>query len=218
MARAAADLGYQYVAICDHSRAAAYANGLTEDRVRQQGEEIDRVNDALDNIRVLKGTEVDILGDGRLDFDDELLSGLDLVVASIHSRFGMTQAEATDRVVKAVSNPHVDILGHPTGRLLLSREGYPLDMAAVIEAAAESSTAIELNAHPRRLDLDWRHLPLARERGVKISINTDAHAVDGLSHMRFGVGIAQKGGLTKADVLNTLSADQLKRYLSGEAG
>ena len=207
MARAAAGLGYAYIGICDHSKAAAYANGLNEDRVRAQWEEIDSVNAELDDIRVLKGIEVDILGDGRLDFEDEFLSEFDLVVASVHSRFGMTEAEATDRIVRAVQNPHVHILGHPTGRLLLSREGYPLDHRAVIDAAAEANTAIELNANPRRLDMDWRHIGYAREKGVKISINTDAHSIEGLEQMEHGLGVGRKGGLTPGDVLNTMTVD-----------
>ena len=219
MARAAEELGYQYIGICDHSRAAAYANGVTEERLKTQWDEIDRANDRLDGIRVMKGIEVDIMSDGGLDFEDALLSKLDVVVASIHSRFAMTQAEATERVVRAISSPHVDILGHPTGRLLLSREGYLIDIQAVIEAAAEHRTSLELNAHPRRLDLDWRHLAAARRCGVRVAIDTDAHDVDGLQHMRYGLGIARKGGLSGADVLNAMTAAELADYLSGgEAG
>lgn len=212
MAKAAADLGYEYIGICDHSKAAAYANGLTEERVRAQWEEIDSVNAKLDGIRVLKGIEVDILGDGRLDFEDEFLSEFEVVVASVHSRFGMTEAEATDRIVRAVQNPHVHILGHPTGRLLLSREGYPLDHRAVIDAAAEANTAIELNANPRRLDMDWRHIGYAREKGVKISINTDAHSIEGLAQMDYGLGVGRKGGLTSADVLNAMPLDDFQAW------
>ena len=207
MASAAAGLGYGYIAICDHSKAAAYANGLTEERVRAQWEEIDTVNGELQDIRVLKGIEVDILGDGRLDFEDEFLEQFDVVVASVHSRFGMTEVEATERIVRAVRNPHVHILGHPTGRLLLSREGYPLDHHAVIDAAAEANTAIELNANPRRLDVDWRHVGYARQKGVKIAINTDAHSVEGLEQMKYGLGVGRKGGLTAADVLNAMPVD-----------
>ena len=214
MALAAQALGYAYVGICDHSRAAAYANGLTEERVREQWEEIDRVNDALEGIRVLKGIEVDILGDGSLDFEDDFLGEFDLVVASVHSKFTMTEAEATERMVRAVENPHVAILGHPTGRLLLSREGYPLDVSAVIDAAAGCGTSIELNANPSRLDLDWRHLAYARERGVKIPINTDAHSTAGLADMRYGVGIARKGGLTAGDVLNAMPVEEFMAYIS----
>ncbi len=212
MAKAAAGLGYEYIGICDHSKAAAYANGLTEERVRAQWEEIDSVNAKLDGIRVLKGIEVDILGDGRLDFEDDFLAQFEVVVASVHSRFGMTEAEATDRIVRAVRNPHVHILGHPTGRLLLSREGYPLDHRAVIDAAAAANTAIELNANPRRLDMDWRHIGYARERGVKISINTDAHSIEGLAQMEYGLGVGRKGGLTAGDVLNAMSLDDFHAW------
>ncbi len=214
MARAAAELGYRYIGICDHSRAAAYANGLTEERVRDQWAEIERVNKSLEDIRVLRGIEVDILGDGGLDFEDDFLAEFDLVVASVHSKFTMTEAEATERIVRAVENPHVDILGHPTGRLLLSREGYPLDVQAVVDAAAGAGTAIELNASPQRLDLDWRHLAYARERGVKISINTDAHSVEGLEHMPCGVGIARKGGLTAEHVLNAMGVEVLLAHFA----
>ena len=215
MARAAKALGYAYIGICDHSKAAAYANGLNEDRVRLQWDEIDRVNDAVAGIRVLKGIEVDILSDGRLDFDDEFLAEFDLVVASVHSKFSMTETEATDRLVRAIQNPHVDILGHPSGRLLLSREGYPLNMKAVIDAAAEARTAIEINANPARLELDWRFLSYAREKGVQVPINTDAHSVEGLKDMCFGLGIARKGGLTADDVLNALSAEDFLAALGG---
>ncbi len=207
MAKAAKALGHTYIGICDHSRAAAYAGGLTEERVRKQWEEIDQVNGELDGIRILKGIEVDIMSEGDLDFEDPFLAEFELVVASVHSRFGMTEQEATERMVKAVRNPNVHILGHPTGRLLLSRDGYPLDLRAVLDAAAETGTSVEVNANPRRLDIDWRHLAHARAQGVMIAINTDAHSTDGLEQMNFGVGIARKGGLTAAHVLNTLSLD-----------
>ncbi len=207
MARAAKALGHTYIGICDHSKAAAYAHGLTEDRVRSQWDEIDRVDAAVAGIRILKGIEVDILTDGGLDFDDAFLAEFDLVVASVHSKFSMTEKEATARLIRAVQNPHVDILGHPTGRLLLAREGYPVDIRAVIDAAAEARTAIEINANPARLDMDWRFLEYAREKGVQIPINTDAHSTEELENMRYGLGIARKGGLTADDVLNALSAE-----------
>ena len=217
MARAATERGYGYIGICDHSKSAGYANGLTEARLRDQWVEIDRVNGSGGDVRVLKGIEVDILGDGQLDFEDDFLAEFDLVIASVHSRFGMTQEEATERIVRAVRDPHVDILGHPSGRLLLTREGYPLDTRAVIDAAAESGTAIELNANPHRLDLDWRYLGYARERGVKIAINTDAHSVEGLNDMRYGTGIARKGALKPGDVLNTLEVEALLSHLHRQA-
>lgn len=214
MARAAKELGYSYIGICDHSKAAAYANGLTEKRVRDQWAEIDAANASLDGIRVLKGIEVDILGDGRLDFEDDFLAEFDLVVASIHSKFSMTEKEATDRVIRAIENPNVDILGHLTGRLLLSREGYPLDIRAVIDAASEMATAIEINANPARLELDWRYLDYAKEKGVLIPINTDAHSVEGLQDMHFGVGIARKGGLEAGDIQNALRLEDFLKTLN----
>jgi len=215
MAKAALELGYSYIGICDHSKAAAYANGLNEARVRAQWAEIEKVNETLNGIRVLKGIEVDILGDGRLDFDDDFLAEFDVVVASIHSKFSMSEKEATERVICAIENPHVDILGHLTGRLLLSREGYPLNIRAVIDAAAETQTAIEINANPARLELDWRHLAYAKEKGVKIPINTDAHSIQGLSDMHFGVGIARKGGLEVCDVQNALCLSDFLATLKG---
>ena len=215
MARAAKALGHTYIGICDHSKAAAYAHGLTEDRVRSQWDEIDRVDAAVAGIRILKGIEVDILTDGRLDFDDAFLAEFDLVVASVHSKFSMTEKEATARLIRAVQNPHVDILGHPTGRLLLAREGYPVDMRAVIDTAAEARTAIEINANPARLDMDWQFLEYAREKGVQIPINTDAHSIEELENMRYGLGIARKGGLTADAVLNALSAEDFLTALGG---
>jgi DNA polymerase (family 10) len=166
------------------------------------------------DFRVFAGSEVDILADGAMDYPDELLARLDLVVASVHSGFRMTEDEATARVVAAVSNPHVDVLGHPTGRLLLRREGYPLDHEAVLDACAEHGVAVELNAHPFRLDLDWRFVRAATDRGIPVSINPDAHATDGLDDTRWGVAAAQKGGLTAADSLTSKTADELAAWLA----
>ena len=216
MAAAAKERGYEYIGICDHSKAVVYANGLDEDRVRARWDQIDAVNAKLDGIRVLKGIEVDIMIGGGFDFSEDFLSEFELVVASIHSGFSMSRDEATKRVVDAVKSPHVDSLGHPTGRLLLSRDGYPLDARAVCEAAAEAGTAIELNAHPRRLDLDWRELRFAKECGVKVAIDTDAHSIDGLDDMQYGVGIARKAGLEEEDVLNVMTADALMAWTGGE--
>ena len=153
---------------------------------------------------------------GGLTSRTSFLEQFDVVVASVHSRFGMTESEATERIVRAVRNPHVHILGHPTGRLLLSREGYPLDLRAVIDAAAEANTAIELNANPRRLDLDWRHIGYAREKGVMIAINTDAHSVEGLEQMEHGLGVGRKGGLTPDDVLNAMTVDEFLTVINGD--
>ncbi len=215
MAVAARGAGYTYIGICDHSKAVVYANGLNEKRCREQWTEIDAVNDRLAGIRVLKGIEVDIMIGGGFDFDEAFLSEFDLVVASIHSGFSMSQEDATKRVVDAVRSPHVDILGHATGRLLLSRDGYPLDAKAVCEAAAEAGTGIELNAHPRRLDLDWRELRYARECGAKIAIGTDAHSIDGLQDMYYGIGIARKAGLEAGDILNAMDVDAFLSWTDG---
>jgi DNA polymerase (family 10) len=208
--------GLTYLGLTDHSKIAAYAGGLTEDDLRRQHEEIDRLNEEYaGRIRILKGTECDILRDGLLDYDDEVLATLDFVVASIHSLFNLTPEEQTQRMLRAISNPYVDIIGHPTGRILLGREGYTLDLDAVIDAAAEHNVCIEINAHPSRLDLDWRYLHRARDKGIKIPINPDAHIIDGLDDMRYGVGIARKGWLRASDVLNTMSTGALLDFFRG---
>jgi len=206
-------LGYEYLGISDHSKAAAfYANGLDEDRVKAQQDEIDRMNDTLDNFKIFKGIEADILTDGSIDFDNEILASFDFVVASIHSVFNMDLVKATDRVIKAVNNPFTTILGHMTGRQLLIREGYPLDHKAVIDACAENEVIIEVNAHPNRLDIDWRWIPYALEKGVIISINPDAHAKEGFHHMYYGVAVARKGGLTRDKTFNALSKVEVSDY------
>lgn len=211
--RVAKDLGYQYIGIADHSKSASYAGGLTEDKIREQHEEIDRLNRGLKDFHIFKGIESDILPDGSLDYDDRILAAFDFVIASVHGRFNMDEAEMTKRIIKAMSNPYTTILGHPTGRLLLSREGYKVDLYKVIDAAAEKNKVIELNAHPYRLDLDWRFCKYAKERGVKVSINPDAHHIDDLSNASYGVGIARKGWLTAMDVLNTMSLEEIKALL-----
>ncbi|RMI03621.1 MAG: DNA polymerase/3'-5' exonuclease PolX [Calditrichaeota bacterium] len=212
MARACQEMGYEYLVISDHSKAAGYANGLNEERVQQQQAEIEAVNARLKGFRILKSIECDILGDGRLDFSDEVLASFDLVIASVHSRLNMTEEEATRRILRAMENPYVTILGHPTGRLLLKREGYPLDMEAVIEAAARLGVAIEINANPRRLDLDWRYCKYAVERGVMLAINPDAHRIEGLKDMQYGIGIARKGWVTREHVLNARSAEEVLAF------
>lgn len=212
MVRACQKLGYEYLAISDHSKAAAYAGGLNEERVRQQQEEIDRLNAKLRGFRILKSIECDILTDGRLDFSDEVLATFDLVIASVHSKLNMTESEATERILKALRNPYVTILGHPTGRLLLEREGYPLNHRAVIDAAAELGVCIEINANPRRLDLDWRFCKYALEKGVMLAINPDAHRVSGFGDMEYGLGAARKGWLAKKNVLNTRSAQEVLAF------
>ena len=215
IARATRDQGYRYLGVCDHSRSAAYAGGLQVDDVRRQHQEIDALNQQLDGFRIFKGIESDILADGSLDYDRDVLDSFDFVVASVHSRLNMSEAEMTRRLVRALEDPATTILGHPTGRLLLEREAYPVDLSAVIAAAAARDVAIEINAHPYRLDLDWRHLREARNSGVRIAINTDAHRSDGLDHMRFGVGIARKGWLRREDVLNTLDTEAVAAYFQG---
>jgi len=213
MAEACIQRGFTYLGMTDHSKVAAYAGGLNEDALKRQGEEIDRLNEEYrGRLRIFKGIECDILRDGTLDFSDEVLADLDFVVASIHSQFGLSQEEQTRRMLRAVANPYVDIIGHPTGRLLLSREGYPLDLEALIDAAAEHGTCIEINAHPSRLDLDWRYVRRARDRGINIPINPDAHSIDGIDLMRYGVGIARKGWLRASDVLNTFNAEEVEAF------
>ena len=198
-------LGYSYFAICDHSKTAVYANGLSEERVLAQHREIDELNSRDLGIKILKGIESDILNDGSLDYDEEILKKFDLVVASVHSNFTMSKSDMTDRVIRAVMSPYTTILGHPTGRLLLKRKGYEIDQHAVIDAAAEHKTIIEINANPHRLDLDWRLIGYAKQKGVKIAINPDAHNLRGLQHVMYGIRMARKGWLTHNDVVNTYS-------------
>ncbi|PPK85985.1 DNA polymerase (family 10) [Neolewinella xylanilytica] len=212
MVDGARERGYSYILITDHSQAAFYANGLQPERVREQWAEIDAMNAELPQFRVLKGIECDILSDGSLDYEAELLAGFDLVIASVHTNLNMDEEKATDRLLRAIENPFTHILGHPTGRLLLSREGYPIDHRRVIDACAEHGVAIELNANPYRLDLDWSWIPYARERGVMVSINPDAHSIGGLDDVRWGVAAARKGGLTKRDCLNALTLDELMSW------
>jgi DNA polymerase (family X) len=212
MAQAAKERGWSYIGITDHSQAAFFAGGLSREAVRAQHDEIDELNATLDGFRVLKGIEADILADGRVDYGDELLDEFDFVVGSIHSRFSMDRTTMTDRVLRALDDPRLTILAHPTGRLLLSREPYALDVEAVLEKAASLGVAVELNADPHRLDLDWRHLQTAKRLGVTIEIGPDAHSARGLDNMEVGVGIARKGWLERADVLNARSADDVVAF------
>ena len=199
--------GYAWMGITDHSKAAAYAGGLSVADLQRQADEIDAFNATGPGIRVLKGIEADILADGVLDYEDPVLARLDFVIGSVHSRFSQSRAEMTARVLAAMDNPHLAILGHPTGRLLLSRDPYQVDMDAVIAKAIANGVAIEINADPHRLDLDWRLLREARDAGLRISIGADAHNLAGIANVAFGVGIARKGWLTRADVLNTLPVE-----------
>ncbi len=212
MAKAAKMMGYKYLGISDHSRSAQYAGGLTPEDIQKQHKEIDEVNNKLKDFVVLKGIECDILVDGKLDYPDSILKTFDFVIISIHSRFNMPEKEMSKRIIKAMQNPYAKILGHPTGRLLLAREGYQVDMPKIIEAAAKHKVAIEINAHPQRLDLDWRYGKFAKSKGVKIVISADAHDEEGLTHMAYGVSIARKGWLEKQDILNCLDASQIRSY------
>jgi DNA polymerase (family X) len=208
LARACQAAGYEYLGVTDHSQAASYAGGLTPEELARQGDEIDEVNSRLEGFRVLKGIEADILQDGRVDYDERVLAGLDFVIASIHSRFNLDKKQMTARMLAAMDNPYLTIIGHPTGRLLLSRDPYPIDLDAIIEKAAASGVALEINADPHRLDLDWRVLRQARKAGAAISIGADAHNVAGLSYVDYGVGMARKGWLGSADVLNARPVEE----------
>ena len=203
-------MGYSYIAVCDHSQAAKYAHGLSPERLAEQIKEIDRINAKLKGFRLLKGTEVDILVDGSIDFPESLLEKLDLVVASIHSGF---KKNVTERIISALKHPLVNIIGHPTGRLISGREGYEVDIDKVIEAAAEYGKILELNAYFDRLDLDEHNLKKAREMGVLIALGTDTHYAHGFAMMRFGVGIARRAWLSKKDVINTLPAERLLKLM-----
>lgn len=213
LAQAARARGWQYLGISDHSRSALNAHGMSADAVQQQHDEIDAVNAMLGGeFRVLKGVEADILPCGTVDFGAPLLDRFDYVIASVHTRFGMTATQMTDRVLKAMEDPHVTIIGHPTGRLLLTREPFAIDLDAVLAQAARLGVAVELNADPHRLDLDWRWCRTAREAGVTIELGPDAHSIAGLDHVALGVSMARKAWLTAGDVLNARSADDVLAF------
>lgn len=219
MADATRALGQSYLGICDHSRSLVVANGMPIERVKKQQQEIEALNaayaeDGGSTFRIFGGVESDILGDGSLDYPEDILASFDFIVASIHTRFNMTEAEATERLIAAVANPYTSILGHPTGRLLLAREGYPINHKAVIEACAAYNVAIELNANPYRLDLDWRWIQYATERGVLIAINPDAHAMHQLAYMKWGVEVARKGWLTPDQCLNAMPLSAFRDWLA----
>ncbi len=217
MAEAAQELGLQYLGIADHSKASFQAHGLDEARLLAQIADIGALNQTFGgDFRLFTGTECDILKDGTLDFADEVLAQLDYVVASVHSVFNLSEADMTKRIIRAIENKHVTMLGHLTGRLLLEREAYAVNVPAVIEAAAETGTIIELNASPWRLDMEWRWWPLAKEKGVKCAINPDAHHTDQLQHLWNGIGSARKGWLTRADVVNTLPLGKIEAVLAAK--
>lgn len=212
------ELGYEYFGICDHSQSAFYANGLKADRIAEQQRETDELNKELAPFKVFKGIESDILNDGSLDYPEEVLKTFDFIVASIHSNLKMDKEKATTRLIKAIENPYTTILGHMTGRLLLSREGYPVDHAKVIDACAANNVVIELNAHPYRLDIDWRWIPYCLDKGVMISINPDAHEREGFRDMHYGVLAARKGGLPKEMCFNALSLQEVEQWFMKKKG
>ena len=214
MAVAAKNKGYEYLVISDHSQTAVYANGLKPERIRAQHEEIDRLNAQLTPFRIFKGIESDILGDGSLDYEPGVLAAFEVVIASVHSNLKMDEEKAMQRLLRAVENPYTTILGHPTGRLLLSRPGYPVAHKKLIDACVANKVVIEINAHPRRLDLDWSWIPYALEKGALLSVDPDAHAIDGMDLVKYGVLAAQKGGLSAADNLSSRTMAELTDFLA----
>ena len=215
MVAAAHERGYEYIGISDHSRSAFYAHGLQEKDIDAQFSEIDRVQKKFPKIRIFKGIESDILADGALDYPEKVLRRFDFIIGSVHSKMKMDPDDMTRRCVSAVENPHLTMLGHPTGRLLLAREGFAFDFSAVLRAAQKHRKIIELNANPHRLDVDWRILPSIRDAGVRVAINPDAHEVDGIGDIAYGVAMARKGGLGSEHVLNTMTAKDIEAYLHG---
>jgi DNA polymerase (family 10) len=205
--------GYEYLVISDHSQSAFYANGLKPDRIREQQAQIDELNRRLAPFTIFKSIECDILNDGALDYPDDILASFDLVIASVHSNLRMTQEKATSRLLRAIENPYTAILGHMTGRLLLSRQGYPLDHKAIIDACVQNNVVIELNAHPRRLDMDWRWIGYALEQGAMISIDPDAHSVEGIDVIKYGVLAAQKAGVTAEQNLSSFGLEEFREWL-----
>ena len=213
MISGAEELGYEYVGISDHSRSAAYAHGLSEEKVLQQRKEIDKLQKKFPGVMVFQGIESDILSDGSLDYSESFLKNFDFVIASIHSQMRMGRSEMTKRICRALKNPATTWLGHWTGRLLLGREPFEFDMEEVLKTAAGEGKSIELNASPFRLDIDWRILPRLQELGIPIGIHPDAHSTGGLGDTRFGVWMARKAGYTAKEVLNTRSREEMARWL-----
>ncbi len=214
MATAAKAAGFEYLVLSDHSQSATYASGLTPDRVAAQHAEIDALNAQMAPFKIFKSIEADILGDGSLDYSPQVLATFDLVIASVHSNLKMSEERAMSRVMAAIANPYTTILGHPTGRLLLSRKGYPLDHKRIIDACAEHNVVLEINAHPRRLDLDWRWIDYALEKGVLLSIDPDAHSINGFNDVHYGAVIAQKGGLTAQHNLSSFTLTQFEEFIA----
>jgi DNA polymerase (family 10) len=216
MAVYAKQLGYDYLGMCDHSKSASYAGGLKVEEIILQHNDIDKLNKQLFPFKIFKGIESDILGNGNLDYDDDVLKSFDFIVASIHSNLKMDEERATNRLLKAIENPYTTILGHPTGRLLLGRPGYPIDHKKIIDACAANNVVIELNAHPYRLDIDWRWIPYCLEKGVMISINPDAHQLKGYHDMYYGTLVARKGLLTKEHCLNAMNLTEIESYFKSK--
>ncbi|REG78488.1 DNA polymerase (family 10) [Algoriphagus antarcticus] len=214
MAMYCKELGYEYLGISDHSKTAFYAGGLTEDQILKQHQEIDALNVEMAPFRIFKGIESDILSDGKLDYVDSVLATFDFIVASVHSILNMDIKRATTRLITAIENPYTTILGHPTGRLLLRRQGYPLDHKAIIDACAANNVVIEINANPWRLDLDWRYVRYAMDQGVMLSINPDAHAMESYADMKYGVLVGRKGGLSKEMTLNAMTGEEIGTYFN----
>ncbi|KYD10825.1 MULTISPECIES: DNA polymerase/3'-5' exonuclease PolX [Heyndrickxia] len=216
MVNACRQKGYKYMAITDHSKYLKVANGLTVERIREQNAEIRKLNEKYDDILILSGIEMDILPDGTLDFEDEVLAELDIVIASIHSNFNQPKSKIMERLKTALNNPHVDIIAHPTGRLIERRQGYSVDIDLLIELAKETNTVLELNANPNRLDLAAENVRKAQANGVKIVINTDAHNIKNLDYMEYGVGTARKGWIEKDTVINAMEPEELLKFLGNK--
>lgn len=214
MAKECISKGYEYLVMSDHSKAAAYAKGLSEERIKEQHLYIDELNRKLSPFKIFKSIECDILNDGSMDYANDVLASFDLVIASVHSNLKMTEEKAMMRILKAIHNPYTTILGHPTGRLLLSRKGYPIDHKKLIDACVEQNVVIEINAHPRRLDLDWRWIPYALEKGALVSIDPDAHHLEGFADIKYGVLAAQKGGLVKESNLSSFGLKEFEQFLN----
>lgn len=213
MIDAAIERDFKYAAVCDHSKSAFYANGLSEERVLKQKLEIENLNTEK-NIKIYQGIESDILRNGELDYSDEFLKNFDFIVASIHSQFNLTEDEMTTRMINAIENQHTNLIGHPTGRLLLRRGPYSIDIKKIIDACVQNNVAIEINANPKRLDLDWRLIFYAREKGCKFAINPDAHSIDGIDDIKYGIMVARKGGIQKNEVINTYEINEFEKFLN----
>ncbi len=214
MAEALVELGFEYMVISDHSKAAFYANGLSEQKIIQQHKYVDELNAKLHPFKIFKSIECDILSDGSLDYDNDVLSTFDLVITSIHSNLQMNEEKAMMRLLGAINNPFTTILGHMTGRKLLQRNGYPVDHKAIIDACAENNVVIEINANPNRLDMDWRWIDYALEKNVMLSIDPDAHSIYEFQYVKYGVLVAQKGGLTAGNNLSSMSLKDFEAFLN----